>query len=793
MSRTHYQMTLKAFHAYMENLATQMEAIGHTTSSCHFVRMSLLDALEANLTKLNSPAMLVENYDARGVDAKSNNLMVQRMVAFTIAKKLPGKDKDNPATRLDYETDCETIALQVLARMRKDRVHLGGSVFADVDLDAWEGEVATPFFAGDWAAYRVMVPVSNVDRRLAYDSGLWSDDSTPAVPVDVSGLSCSNLNDASLGLTDQQRLVCVLPGYDFADSTVQNALTAQQVADLTAWLGGGVFTPATVYKSNGSTLVVELDSGETYSIPKHSIYYTTISRGNLLVQADEFDVDFVIPNITLTDDEGAELPLWNNHVDSGDIVKADYLGNTQVYLAPSPGNLKVPPVRIAARDASNAVVDLYLAKVLNWDVDTSGTDHHQDVDYVVPRVAILLSDGVTPYGYVGVDDPSMVLAAASVNDTDGNLLAEVDAGATAVAPDATVKTTDGVTIVDTILAGGEKSLPASKVPYTAADGSAAFTDQADTAMNGGLLYPDMAIPRQQILNSAGNPANSTYLDLDDLIAGTVPVAQNGTAVVKNSAGGTLVTDTGIPSNGSKDVSVPDITVTDQDGSDSDMPAGVSIDIRDYRSGIVYRPLQWSGEANTYGTGSEGYLFANGFMNYVPVAFPESYARLDKDAARPFHTLVHNNVFGHKNRFCGTTGGYHDGTNYKTVSGTTTTQAVAFPNSEVIDTLSGAMYKFTPEASAVWATAIANGYASTHNSRSGWHTSTESGLYLIMDGSLGTNPLNYAPFFITGTALWSSTTHNSVTTSARSMGTNGVVGATAKSSSLAYLICRAHLT
>jgi hypothetical protein len=57
------------------------------------------------------------------------------------------------------------------------------------------------------------------------------------------------------------------------------------------------------------------------------------------------------------------------------------------------------------------------------------------------------------------------------------------------------------------------------------------------------------------LNSASAPANATYADLDDLISGTLPVAADGTVVVKNLNNTTLGSPT-TPSNGSVNYTAP---------------------------------------------------------------------------------------------------------------------------------------------------------------------------------------------------------------------------------------------
>lgn len=50
----------------------------------------------------------------------------------------------------------------------------------------------------------------------------------------------------------------------------------------------------------------------------------------------------------------------------------------------------------------------------------------------------------------------------------------------------------------------------------------------------------------------------------------------------------------------------------------------------------------------------------------------------------FFLLAYNNIFGHNRRFTGTTGGYHDGTDYRNANGNLSDFATAFPNAIVLD-------------------------------------------------------------------------------------------------------------
>lgn len=269
MSRLHQELTIKGWFQYMEELATRHVLIGHSTTERHYTR-GIFQAIQEQFKGLKSPALLVEAPESEGIDKRSDNLLVQRYVAFTVAKKIPTGKAGDHATALDLELDCETIALQLLARMKRDQLHYADQKFARVELDAWQGESASALLPpGSWVGYRIMVPVMNVDRRLAHDSGNWSDDTSPPALNDATQLSCANLRHPTLGLTREQRDGCLLPTYDFGDPLTQGALTEEQIEALRAYLGvedsgsgSGGACPVTVriwYQGEVKATVPDLD------------------------------------------------------------------------------------------------------------------------------------------------------------------------------------------------------------------------------------------------------------------------------------------------------------------------------------------------------------------------------------------------------------------------------------------------------------------------------------------------------------------------------------------------------
>lgn len=109
---------------------------------------------------------------------------------------------------------------------------------------------------------------------------------------------------------------------------------------------------------------------------------------------------------------------------------------------------------------------------------------------------------------------------------------------------------------------------------------------------------------------------------------------DSTAVVKNSAGTTLSTDT-IHATESKNIVVPDITFTDSNGSTSSVASGVNITATACTTPIGAR-LMKTGQTVSYQSGDDGTHQAGRLVS--------------------FYVLASNNPFGNTNRFTDELGG-----------------------------------------------------------------------------------------------------------------------------------------
>lgn len=232
-------LTIKEWWVYAEHLAANHTSINHVPDThVAYVRKEFPELQGADFQDLQSPCLIAEAPESNGIDNLSNNLLAQRFLAWTIAKRVDVQT-GTYAERIDAEVECEDIAMEVLARLRAERIHRGGQVFADVKMNEWEGLLLSPFMPAGWVGYRIMVPVQVSDRRLKHDAANWTDAPGTTILNDLTGISCANLNHSTLGLTPTQRLNCLGVNVNDEDGNLIERVPAGGVYVDEAGGGGG--------------------------------------------------------------------------------------------------------------------------------------------------------------------------------------------------------------------------------------------------------------------------------------------------------------------------------------------------------------------------------------------------------------------------------------------------------------------------------------------------------------------------------------------------------------------------
>ena len=178
------------------------------------------------------------------------------------------------------------------------------------------------------------------------------------------------------------------------------------------------------------------------------------------------------------------------------------------------------------------------------------------------------------------------------------------------------------------------------------------------------------------------------------------------------------------------LTLPDITVTDSDGTTSSVPAVTNVTCK---LAPVGQTLMKTGQTTSYRTGDDGDLEAG--------------------RATSFTVLASNNPWGNTNRFTDTAGG-QTYTNRIIVDWSTYNNATVLGYYQLASPL-----LYTWNQSIDWAVAL-----STAGFTSGWRIPNINELMNIMNWSLSAN-LNYAPFSIATLSHWTGTTNNNDTASA----------------------------
>lgn len=195
--------------------------------------------------------------------------------------------------------------------------------------------------------------------------------------------------------------------------------------------------------------------------------------------------------------------------------------------------------------------------------------------------------------------------------------------------------------------------------------------------------------------------------------------------------------------------LPDITVTEPDGTTSTIPSVQNVDVRDYKSGIAYQRPIYTGQTTSFATGDSAWRAANETQPTNP-DYPTNYARLDWTAVNPFLTLVDNNAFGNKNRFTDDLG----------------TQVYATPY--IIDHLTGYGIGIITPSLSNWTSVFSVVSALSINGFSDYFVGNLNEINSVMN--LGqTDALNYSPLsllgFAVGVDLWTGDTDLNTTTNA----------------------------
>ena len=217
------------------------------------------------------------------------------------------------------------------------------------------------------------------------------------------------------------------------------------------------------------------------------------------------------------------------------------------------------------------------------------------------------------------------------------------------------------------------------------------------------------------------------------------------------------------------LTLPDITITDQNGSTASYPSVKNFDIRTLNSGILYRAPLYT-QKTSYNTGDEGNNMSNGVYDYTPPLYPDVIQDLDYSvtAANVYYTLKFNNSFGNKFRFTNGVGADLSG---------------AGASGIIIDHLYNLMWWGTNQGIASsWSnsfTLVSTANAALTGGYGNWRLPTKGEWWSILEEHNASTAFRN-PFSNWPTALyWTSTTNPATTTQALSVFNGRLISTSAK--------------
>jgi len=217
------------------------------------------------------------------------------------------------------------------------------------------------------------------------------------------------------------------------------------------------------------------------------------------------------------------------------------------------------------------------------------------------------------------------------------------------------------------------------------------------------------------------------------------------------------------------LTLPDITITDQNGFTSSYPSAKNFNIQTLKAGILYRSPLYT-QKTSYNTGDEGNNMANGVYDYTPPLYPTSIQDLDYSvtAANVYYTLKYNNSFGNKFRFTNGAGADLSG---------------AGASGIIIDHLYNLMWWGTQQGVATsWSNAftiVGTANAAVTGGYGNWRLPTKGEWWSILEEHNASTAFRN-PFSNWTTALyWTSTTNPATTTQALSVFNGRLISTSAK--------------
>ena len=236
-----------------------------------------------------------------------------------------------------------------------------------------------------------------------------------------------------------------------------------------------------------------------------------------------------------------------------------------------------------------------------------------------------------------------------IRNSDDTYSVEVEAPDVHTLPDVTHTDSNGLPVTQPALTPFVATQCPSPLPATAR-----LRQTGGAQIGGDHIIPsggslDIVAPNGivSVQNSLSVELSQVYPMSGQSIVAPVP---DSTFRIKDSANNDIGSAYSITAGGTGQGIVPDSVITRPDGTTANLRATQPLDVRNYRSGILYAfgEARWSGQVTSYRFGDEGTAYATLFFQMPVPLYPSQVAKL----GNTWNTLGSLNKWGDNRRFTG---------------------------------------------------------------------------------------------------------------------------------------------
>jgi len=158
--------------SFFEDLATKHKSILHSPTEKHFFRANIEEVITGLRSKIKFPAMVLESYEVRLIDYKSDNIYMAPVGAFSIIDKV---ERDNYDKENEAINTCMLIGIDIITAIREEYQNFRNNPNRKIkyfDPATVTGYKVGPLFENCFG-YRFEFQIGN-PLSLKYDASKWN-------------------------------------------------------------------------------------------------------------------------------------------------------------------------------------------------------------------------------------------------------------------------------------------------------------------------------------------------------------------------------------------------------------------------------------------------------------------------------------------------------------------------------------------------------------------------------------------------------------------------------------------